>query len=1072
VAWVRGRLWVWVLLLGAALAVTYFLLPTLLGPTTAERVQPFLWLLAGLMTVAAVLLGALGQPVVGRAGWALLAVTIALNVAGDAVYVFPTAFGQTRPLDIPSVADLFYLASYVTLATGVLVLTRHRVRRDDRVAVLDALVVTAAAGLAAWMLLVQPALSSPSGSVLPSQAAIAVAVAYPVADLVIVAVAARLWFAVESGGNRSLQLLLGGLLLTLLADTTFSVQMVTGGFGDATTVGLGWYAFYLLVAAAALHPDAAAPTVATTREQETGSWRFVGLQAVAVAVPFLLLLSLGSWPDGADVAVVVAGGAVILALVLARADGLLRELRATLRRERTMREANVALSAAGDREAIRAAAIRAAQALVPDSTVWLIAPLPSPTQVHSAVVVAAADGTAVGVMLDHPTTQLLGTASASSIELDEPTPLHHALQVAGSTTICVAPVTDHERVTGYLTVASPLAPRPEVLASLQSLGDAVGLANARFDLSRAQAQRRSERRVRTMLEHASDVIAVLDQDLSVRYVTPAAERLLGSPTTMLIGGSWLDLVLPVEREMVRVLITRSQRDRPTHGEVRLVAGDGTPRYVDVVASQVVDDEEPGYVLTCHDVTERRALEKQLAHQAFHDSLTGLANRALFTDRLEQALVRRSRSDRQFAVLFVDLDDFKDVNDSLGHAAGDDLLRQVTDRLNDVLREEDTAARLGGDEFALLLDDVAGEEDAQAVAERLIAAMARPFAVNGSPIMSSISIGIALSTADTDSAQEVMRNADLALYEAKNLGKDRYASFVPVMHEQAMDRLQLTADLRRALDAHELVVHYQPIVDLRSQEVLGVEALVRWQHPQRGLLPPAQFVALAEETGLVVPMGRQVLSEALRAVAGWQRADAPGLLASVNLSARQLQHDDIVGEVAEAVASSGIDPATVMLEITESVLLPDEGVTVERLRALADVGVRLFIDDFGTGYSSLSYLQQLPVHGIKLAREFVATLTASVESGPGDGTASSTGLVSTIRALAETLGLASIIAEGVETEGQRAALLDLGYRVGQGFLLARPMPGEQLGRLLRSGLPAITAMPASEPLPAGPSLVVG
>ena len=1068
---VRRRLWVGVLLVGALLALTYFALPLLLGPAAGARAQPVLWLLAGILTVVAVVVGTFSQPMVGRLGWLLLATTIALNVAGDAVFEFPWAFGQTRPLPVPSIADVFYLVSYVTLTCGVLVLTRHRVRNDDRVAVLDALVVTAAAGLAAWMLLVQPTLHTHTSATLPSSGALAVAVAYPVADLFILAVAARLWFAVESGGNRSLQLLLAGLVATLLADTIFTVQLIAGGgWGDETVVGAGWFAFYLLLAAAALHPDAAAPTVATTREQETSSWRFVGLQAVAVAVPFLLLLSLGSWPDTADVVFVVAGGALILGLVLARTDGLLRELRTTLRRERTMREANVALSAAGDRDAIRSAAIRAAQALVPGSTVWLVAPLPHPTGAHAAVVVAAQDGTAVGTMLDHLTAELVATAAGHSIELDEPTMLHQALRVPDTQVICVSPVTDHERVTGYLTLATSKAPRPEVLASLQSLGDAVGLANARFDLGRAQAQRRSERRVRTMLEHASDVIAVLDLDLNVRYVTPAAERLLGSPTTMLIGGSWLDLVVPVEKEMVRALITRSQRDRPTHGEVRLLAGDGSTRYVDVVASQVVDDEEPGYVLTCHDVTQRRELEEQLTHQAFHDSLTGLANRALFTDRLDQALARRSRSDRDFAVLFVDLDDFKDVNDSLGHAAGDDLLRQVTARLHDVLREQDTAARLGGDEFALLLVDVAGEADANAVAERLIAAMARPFAVNGAEIMSSISVGIALSTSETQSAHEVMRNADLALYEAKNLGKDRYASFVPVMHEQALDRLRLTADLRRALESRELVVHYQPIVDLLTSQVLGVEALVRWQHPERGLLPPGQFIPLAEETGLVVPLGRQVLEESLITVGGWQRADAPGLLVSVNLSARQLQHDDVVYDVAAALSASGVDPATLMLEITESVLLPGEGVTMERLRALADLGVRLFIDDFGTGYSSLSYLQQLPVHGIKLAREFVATLTDPAEDGAGG---SSTGLVSTIRALAETLGLASIIAEGVETEGQRAALLDLGYRVGQGFLMARPMPGHDVAALLVSGL----SLPSHAPQQAAPatattSLVAG
>ena len=282
----------------------------------------------------------------------------------------------------------------------------------------------------------------------------------------------------------------------------------------------------------------------------------------------------------------------------------------------------------------------------------------------------------------------------------------------------------------------------------------------------------------------------------------------------------------------------------------------------MVATRVIEHDEPGFVLTCHDVTERRALEQQLSYQAFHDSLTGLANRALFRDRLEHALSRTARGSVQFAVLFIDLDDFKDVNDSLGHAAGDTLAGQMTQRLLDAVRDEDTVARLGGDEFAILLESVSGEDEVVAVATRIVSSAQEPFEIDESVITSGVSVGVAVTDREAESAEAVMRNADLALYEAKNLGKNRHALFAPAMHEQAVDRLQLSADLRDALESDQLLVHYQPIVELATNRIVGVECLARWQHPTRGLLGPGQFIGLAEESGLIVPLGREVMRMAL------------------------------------------------------------------------------------------------------------------------------------------------------------------------------------------------------------------
>jgi diguanylate cyclase (GGDEF)-like protein/PAS domain S-box-containing protein len=558
------------------------------------------------------------------------------------------------------------------------------------------------------------------------------------------------------------------------------------------------------------------------------------------------------------------------------------------------------------------------------------------------------------------------------------------------------------------------------------------------------AERASEQRLRRMLQHSTDVIAVLDLDLSIRYLSPGAERLLGVSPHHVFGTSWLDAVFPADRGKASELIEASTSERPAQAEFRLLAGDGSHRYVDVVATRVIEHNEPGFVLTCHDVTERRALEQQLSYQAFHDSLTGLANRALFRDRLEHAIARTARSSKKFAVLFIDLDDFMDVNDSLGHAAGDAMLRQMTNRLADEVRDEDTVARLGGDEFAILLESITEDDEVEAVADRIVASARKPFELGKSVITSGLSIGIAIADASAVSAEAVMRNADLALYEAKNLGKNRHALFAPSMHEQAVDRLQLSADLRGAIDEDELLIHYQPIVELATDRIVGVEALVRWQHAERGLLGPVQFIGLAEESGLIVPLGHQVLRKALQNAAEWTQeiSGCSALTITVNLSARQLQEDTVVDDVRMALAEAQIDSSRLVLEITESMLLPGEGVTMERLRALADLGVRLFIDDFGTGYSSLSYLQQLPVHGLKLAREFVTTLN------PGSPDSGESNLVSTIRSIAETLGLSSIIAEGVETPEQRHALIELGYSYGQGYLMSRPMPATAIAALLR------------------------
>ena len=443
---------------------------------------------------------------------------------------------------------------------------------------------------------------------------------------------------------------------------------------------------------------------------------------------------------------------------------------------------------------------------------------------------------------------------------------------------------------------------------------------------------------------------------------------------------------------------------------------------------------------------------QLARQAFRDPLTGLPNRALFVDRLAHALTRTERRGELLAVLFLDLDRFKVINDSLGHSAGDQLLVGLSQRLSVCLRPEDTIARLGGDEFAVLLEDVKDASAVTAVAERLGAELQRPFLFQERELFITVSIGIALTISRRTTPEEILRDADLAMYHAKARGKARYELFDKSMNKPAHDRLGLELDLRHAITHGDFTLHYQPVVDIDSGRITEVEALVRWNHPQRGLLLPADFVGLTEETGLIVPLGRWIMTEACRQLRQWQTAGAGGpLVMNVNLSARQLQHPHLVDDVARALEETRIDPGTLRLEITETVVMQEAPSTLAKLEALKRLGVRLAIDDFGTGYSSLGYLKRFPVDTLKIDRSFVKGIGRVVED---------TAIVRAVITVAKSLGLA-VTAEGIENEAQLAELRTLGCDRGQGYLFAKPISADRIPELL-AGAPWARAVAAHPP----------
>ena len=543
------------------------------------------------------------------------------------------------------------------------------------------------------------------------------------------------------------------------------------------------------------------------------------------------------------------------------------------------------------------------------------------------------------------------------------------------------------------------------------------------------------------LDSTADGILVVDLDgvvttISRRFVDmwrlDASLAVPGVPVRDLVYGVLHEIKDPDEFIARARALSRSL-DAESHQVIEFVDGRVFERYS---TPQRVGGVTVGRVWTCRDVTEHKRLQDELEHQAFHDPLTGLANQALFRALAEHAIARFGRTHTPMAVLFIDLDNFKTVNDSLGHTVGDELLVAVSQRLSRCIRPSDTTARLGGDEFAVLVDEAGTTEEATSIADRVIAALREPFRVSGKDLFASASIGIAFGQANTD-ADQLLRNADLAMYTAKRRGKGRYEIYEPDMHTAAIDRLELEADLRGATARGELVVQYQPIIDLESGVTRGVEALVRWNHPIRGRIAPDAFIGIAEESELISEIGGHVLEVACAQMREWQRtAGLESLFVTVNLSPRQLLDGAIVERVAAVLARTGLAAESLVLEITEGAMVHDGELAIDRLQALKALGARLAIDDFGTGYSSLSYLHRFPIDIVKIDRMFVDQLTSSPDAS----------LASAIVSMAQALHLTTI-AEGVENEAQRGLLRGFGCELAQGFHLAMPSDADVVTPML-------------------------
>jgi diguanylate cyclase (GGDEF)-like protein/PAS domain S-box-containing protein len=816
-------------------------------------------------------------------------------------------------------------------------------------------------------------------------------------------------------------------------------------------VDVGWMVFYTAWGAAALSPDMKQLTepVRTTGLHTTRR-RLLVFAMVPLAAPGMQLWN-ASHGTISDVPVTAVASATLFLLVSLRLKGLVDAARHATTRENAMRRTGEALVAAS----VPATVYRVGVTAIGDitrGTPRLLVATGSPLRLtfDSAHPEGPTQAEDLDPLVRRHERQLrrqqfvLTTANQCGPEL--------AGALGPDTVVLVAAMVRGEEISGLLIVSGQGVDQPEIIDTICTLASQMMLAIDSIELTEQVTARRSEAHFRSLFQHAADIILVVDEQMRLRFTTPSAQSVLGwdpadgearTIDSVVVSGDAARARLKVGRVLAGEWRSSGAQDE----EWRVLDRHGVVRLFEVSCQNLVDDPSVrGVVVTLHDITERRQLESDLKHQAFHDSLTQLPNRALFLDRVEHALARSGRHRERLAVILIDLDNFKVINDTRGHAAGDALLSQVARRLQSVLRASDSCARLGGDEFAILAEALVTDEEAGQLAERLAAQLRTPFDIGGETVSAGASIGVSTSDYGAN-ASELLLQADLAMYAAKDAGKGGIQFFRPELIDVMQMRARTASELEQAVKRDEFRLHFQPIVSLDTGGVIGVEALLRWQHPERGLLSPGDFIDIVEESDLAVDVGGWVIDHAVAQAAEWQRfAPADGVLKmSLNVAPRELAQAGFVDAVVNALHRHGLPAEALVLEITERMLAGTEPQIASAMAELQQLGVRLAVDDFGTGYAALGYLRRFPVSTLKIDRSFVAGLGSS----PDDHA-----LVEAIIRLGETFHL-DLIAEGVETEGQRAELLRMGCHQAQGYHYSRPLPAADAETFIRSRMPAAT-----------------
>ncbi|MEV4703853.1 bifunctional diguanylate cyclase/phosphodiesterase [Actinoplanes sp. NPDC049316] len=984
----------------------YMVLP---GPIVAA------WALIVLSSLTAFVVGVTLNAPRRRGPWLLLG-------GGYAAFVAGTVVALLTPGQFPSPADLVFLGvSSPLLVAGLVGLTRSGARLPDRAGMLDAVILTVGVGFLAWTFLINPFLQDPTLSPLEK----AVSIAYPLSDLLILAILARL--GVSATRNTSLVFLLisGAALLT--ADTLYGLSRLGGFWQLGSPSDVGWLLFCIAGGAAALHPSMIRATEPQVLSSTEISLRRGVLIVASLLAPAALLVQALRGPVTDGILIAAASAALIL-LSLARMSAVATGLRQTLARERELRLACEALLVSTEVEEANDVVRRAVGHMLPPGTQHRVV-----LAVHDDPVVTpdgpVAAGGSLGGALELRYVVTLPPEVAEPLATYE-LALYCRLAV-GRTWI------------GDLYVGADELALIDLQEALPVLAGQAATMIDRIRLNREISRRDSQAYFRTLVLNATEVIAILGDDNRITYVSPAAEPVIG--TADLVGTGVLDLIDPEQRDDVRRELDAA-RTGPSVEALnlwRVRRTDGRLIYTEAAIGDM--RSEPGVqglVITLRDVTERRRLEQELIARAYVDPLTGLGNRLQFQD--DVAAAAAGRESGTCGVMICNVDGFRTVNDTMGHEVGDELLIVVAKRLSAALAGRGSVARLGADEFGIVIRDAPDVAYLEKLADQVVGVSAEWFHVGGSLVAAYLRAGVS-TTADAGTAKELLGQADVALDTVTAGDGPRWRRYEASLHEEVLDRMQLRKDLDRAFAEDAFRLAYQPIVELGSTRTVGFEALLRWQHPERGMVSPAVFIPLAEESGLIVELGAWVLRTAVATAAAWRREhprDTPYV--SVNVSVRQFRSPDFVDQVFAELARSGLPAHLLTLEITESLLLGEHERIHSDIARLRQAGIKISIDDFGTGYSSLSYLHRVPVDTLKLDKSFVDTITGSQQQ---------LDLVRGIIQLAGTLNL-DVVAEGIETEEEHRLLAEAGCRLGQGFLFARPLTEEDAYRRIAQAAPPV------------------
>ncbi|MFJ7332899.1 putative bifunctional diguanylate cyclase/phosphodiesterase [Streptomyces sp. NPDC101116] len=1020
----------------------YLAWPGLRGP---------LWAVVVLAGAAAVVLGVRTHRPGHRWPWLMLAAGLTVVAVGGTRAHAQGAYVQASG-PAPSPADTLGLVAYPLLALGAFGLLRYRRLGRALPGLLDALTVTTGLALVAWIHLVEP-LTTREGLTWQQRA---LALAYPLGDMMLLAMLARLLPPRPlTGRDRAAGLLVLGTVALLLFDLAAGLLLLGGGLPSDALPGFGWIVLCTAWGAAALDPSMAGPATPRPPPRPLPRPRLrLVLLATATLIPPVFLLVERQADRIRGAAVPAALACVLFLLVVWRLAGVAAAHHRGSARERVLRTALAALAAADTPAQVSRCCESAVAALLgphgPHGSLLLPAgqaPWPQPHAPSALPPGASHDGApSAGPASGTGPTSEAGTppdAGRTSLLLPvDRLPPGMAVRLAGARTALVCSTKAPGRASGRagaLLVAGPERRLIEARTSLELLAAHAGAAAERAAARAQDPHATGEAYFRTLLNSTSDVVLVVADDSTVRYASPSARALFGRPDVA--GNALRDLIDPQDRQ--RVDRTLAALDGGPGRDVRdhwRVAGRGGLVEAEAHCRDLRTDETVGgLVVTLRDVTEQRTLRHELSHRAFHDPVTGLPNRTLLLERIGRALLRDHRESSLACVLCIDLDDFRSVNETLGHAAGDRILKAVGERLSETLRRTDTVARLGGDEFAVLMEEARQPLDAELLAEQVIQVLDRPFELPEGTVRVSAGVGVATAL-DSADAEELLTYAGLAVYAAKSAGNRQWRRFVPRLRVRGTERHDLHARLDRAIAREEFALRYQPVVDIAGGQVTGFEALVRWPQARCGLVSPVRFIPLAEETGHITPLGAWVLRKAAADMARLQQTADSGVApyVSVNVSGRQWQDTGFLDEVRRAVATPGLAPGSLQLELTESVLVRRDDRLDRVIRSLKELGVRIAVDDFGTGFSSLRYLRDFPVDILKIDKTYIDDIPRDPRQAA---------LVRGIVSLARTLGL-QIIAEGIEQRRQRDLLTAMGCRFGQGYLFARPMTVEQSALALR------------------------